>query len=403
MILCSNKNSIAQNNINEYSQFECAHSKLVKLPINDNQTTFYEYRDQFSYWYRIESCNDSIIQCKINPINEGDDYTLLVYQYDQMDFCNKVFNDKIKPLKSSELASFSSDSNSNLVQVNLKPKMGDAFYLCVLNVSVSNCGHHLQLKNNHAVFNINAIHVPCKIEDEVEVKPTTQVEQSTITTEHELSVKVTLKDEYQPTKNIEAKLVIIDELTGNAINIDFKNQNTLELSIEKGKAYKVECLALGYKRFDHSIVISDYLNTSNGFDIFLRPLKSGDTFVMNSIYFYPNTYALKSKSKKEIDYLLNYLTNNPDVNIEIAGHTNENNKIRKNRAYKDKGPEWNFEGTSKKLSILRAESIKTQLTEKGIDASRIETKGYGGDKMIIENAKTLEDIEKNVRVEIQIL
>tara|TARA_R110001592_G_scaffold36893_2_gene123620 strand:+ start:11242 stop:12471 length:1230 start_codon:yes stop_codon:yes gene_type:complete len=396
-----NYSLFAQNTVNEYSQFECSHSKLVKFPVTDTQTTFYEHRDQFSFWYRVEAVTDGLIKCNIAPLTYDDEYTLFVYQYNKLDFCNKVFYNKIKPLKLTDFESSIINPKANLTQVTINAKQGDAYYVCVLNVSESNCGHHMQITNTTDTFSIDAIHIPCKPDETTTIKPV--IESTALTGNNLLKSTVTVKDEYVTTKNIDAKLIIKDELTGNAINIDFKTKNTFDLMIEKGKAYKVECLAMGYKRFNHSIVISDYLNDSLAFDVFLRPLKKGETFVMKSIYFYPNTYALKSKSKQEIDYLLNYLTNNPEVKIEISGHTNGDNKIHKNRAYKDKGEEWNFEGSSKKLSDYRAATIKAKLIEKGIDSSRIETTGYGGAKMIIENAKTLEEIEQNVRVEVQIL
>jgi outer membrane protein OmpA-like peptidoglycan-associated protein len=391
----------AQNTVNEYSQFECSHSKLVKFPVSDNQTTFYEHRDQFSFWYRIETTTDGLITCDITPLTTDDEYTIFVYQYNKLDFCNKVFYNKVKPLKITDFENVKNDTKANLTQVSIQAKQGDAYYVCVLNVSESNCGHQMQISNTTDTFGIEAIHIPCKLE-EVEVAKPIKIE-TQLTGNNLIKAVVTVKDEYAIAKNIDAQLIIKDELTGNAINIDFKSQNTFDLLIEKGKAYKVECLAMGYKRFNHSIVISDYLNDSLAFDVFLRPLKKGETFVMKSIYFYPNTYALKSKSKQEIDYLLNYLNNNPEVSIEISGHTNGDNKIHKNRAYKDKGEEWNFEGSSKKLSDYRAATIKAKLIEKGITEDRIKTTGYGGSKMIIENAKTLEDIEQNVRVEVQIL
>lgn len=391
----------AQNSINEYSKFECAHSKLVKFPVSDTQTTFYEHRDQFSFWYRIEFVKNDTIEILSTSLNESDEYTLFVYQYNKLDFCNKVYHNKIKPLRSEDFISYKLDEKTNLTQVTIEPKRDEAYYICVLNVSESNCGHQLQVKNKNDFFSIDAIHIPC-IEEDNDFE-TIKLEQPELKGNSIIEALVKIKDEFDETKNIDAQLIIKDELTGNSLNIDFTNQNSFSLKIEKGKAYKVECIALGYKRFNHSIVISDYLSDGLNFDVFLRPLQKGDKFIMKSIYFYPNTYALKNKSKQEIEYLQNYLNNNPDVSIEISGHTNGDNKIHKNKAYKDKGKEWNFEGSSKKLSNFRADAIKNKLIENGIDATRIKTTGYGGSKMIIENAKTLEEIEQNVRVEVRIL
>jgi len=53
--------------------------------------------------------------------------------------------------------------------------------------------------------------------------------------------------------------------------------------------------------------------------------------------------------------------------------------------------------------MLRADEIKRKLVKKGIDEGRIYTKGCGGDNMIIKEAKDLEAIKKNIRVEVKLM
>ena len=53
--------------------------------------------------------------------------------------------------------------------------------------------------------------------------------------------------------------------------------------------------------------------------------------------------------------------------------------------------------------MYRAKEIKRKLVRKGVNENRIYTKGFGGDRMIIKDAKVLEAIEKNIRVEVKIL
>jgi outer membrane protein OmpA-like peptidoglycan-associated protein len=52
---------------------------------------------------------------------------------------------------------------------------------------------------------------------------------------------------------------------------------------------------------------------------------------------------------------------------------------------------------------MRAETIKNYLVKNGIDENRLTTIGYGGDRMIIEKPKTLEQALKNIRVEVHIV
>lgn len=416
----------AQNVINEFSHLECSQSKLLTIPFPEtaqkttatqplaiNQIVFYEHRDQFSYWYKLMVTDDRLIECKINAINPIDSYVLYIYKYNKDDFCNKVFYGKMKPLKSSDFYKNNNDDVAafELTQLKLKVKKNEVYYFCVLNTSPSNCGHSMQLIEGVDTMNIKAIHFPCS-DDDIEPKPvvkkvlpkkidSTSLVQQKIVLD---TIIVHTREESIKGKGVDAELKVKEELTGNEIKILSTGKNSYKIAVEKGKSYNVECIATGYKNFDHSIVISEYVDPdSNIFDVFLKPLKAGDNFVMNNIYFYPNTYALRKGSEKELTYLLNYLLNNPEVKVELQGYTNGDNRCKKNKAYKKKGPEWNFSGSAKKLSQYRAEAIKKYLVQKGVHKENISTKGFGGEKMIVANPKTHEAIEKNIRVEVLIV
>jgi len=415
--------SYSQNVSSEYSNFDCSKAKQITIPFPStnnsfaiknatakNQIIFYEHRDQFSYWYKLICTEDRLIDCKITPINSKDSYALYVYKNNNDDFCNNVFLGKVKPLKwSNFINNMGGKETFELSEIQMKIKKNEIYYFCVLNTSPANCGHTMRLITGNDTLTINAIHFPCT-DEEPETKLIATKNQSKkteqIPDQKQIFEKIILsvKEENNITKKVDSRIKIKDELTGKEILIESTGQNSFLLDIEKGKSYNVECIATGYKKFDHSIVISDYVNPfNNAFDVFLRSLKTGDNFVMEHIYFYPNTYALRNGTEKEISYLLNYLINNPDVKIELQGYTNGNKRIKRNAAYKGKGPEWNFKGSAKKLSRQRAETIKESLVKQGIDTKRISTKGFGGEKMIIANPKKLEDIQKNVRVEVMIL
>lgn len=392
--------SKAQNFINENSVFECDKAFPISFPlqIKNDQTVFYQYEEQFSFWYKFESRQEEIINFQLSSIDDNDRYTVFVYEYSGDDFCYAVFNQKIKPLK-ERLINKKSNSIGLTTDFKLNPGKGKNYFFCILNTSEKNCGHHLKIDSKTESITIKSIHIPCSI-DEVEKNKTNN---DIISSDKSLITSVNLIDYDHPDKNIKAEITIKEIEFNTEIKIDFDNSKTNSLKIEKGKSYTVTCIAPGYKRFDYNIIISEYMETDvSSFDIYLKSLKSGDKFLMNHVYFYPNTYALKTVVRKELNYLINFLNNNPELSIELAGHTNGNNKIKRNKAFKKRGERWNFEGSSKKLSTLRAEEIKLKLVKKGINPSRINTKGYGGDKMIIKDAKTLEAIEKNIRVEITI-
>lgn len=93
--------------------------------------------------------------------------------------------------------------------------------------------------------------------------------------------------------------------------------------------------------------------------------------------------TIKTESAPIIDEIQKLLTANPNLRIAIEGHTDNSGDAAHN----------------KKLSEQRANAVKAALTSKGIDSSRLQTKGWGSDKPIVENTSE-ENKAKNRRVEI---
>ena len=96
--------------------------------------------------------------------------------------------------------------------------------------------------------------------------------------------------------------------------------------------------------------------------------------------------VLKPKSKIELDNFYNYLVNNPELKIQLRGHTdNQGNE------------EHNLD-----LSQRRAEAVMKYLTNKGIKAERLTAKGYGETQPIDTN-NTKEGRAKNRRTEYKVM
>ncbi|MBN8703573.1 MAG: OmpA family protein [Bacteroidetes bacterium] len=205
---------------------------------------------------------------------------------------------------------------------------------------------------------------------------------------------------------VDVAIKIIDELTGKEVAIAKTGKPGEYLfNVDNTKKYRVECTAIGYKPFEKTIEIADVVTKTNSniFNLKLEPLTAGQTFILRNIQFHANTYVTKSQSKHELDRLYKYMKDNPTVIIEISGHTNGNKKIAPDPLKAKLGKEWSFSGSSKKLSYLRALEIKEYLTKKGIDGKRIKVEGYGGNKPLIPDANTQEQMQKNMRVEVLLL
>lgn len=121
-------------------------------------------------------------------------------------------------------------------------------------------------------------------------------------------------------------------------------------------------------------------------DIPLDPIGAGVVFTLNNVFFEYNKYALKDKSKVELDNLVKFLKENPEINGEISGHTD--NIGDKNR--------------NKELSLQRAHSVRDYLVEHGVNAARLVYKGYGDAQPATTN-DTEEGRAKNRRIEFKIL
>lgn len=218
-----------------------------------------------------------------------------------------------------------------------------------------------------------------------------------------IPVKCTVTDAIKGV-GIDNAPVITDELTGKPVAIKKHKAGEYEIVIEKGKTYKVECNAIGYKNFDHSIDISKIIKgEETDMELKLQPLVAGENFILKNIYFNANTPVIRSESNKELEKLYIFMKNNPDAVISIEGHTNSNRYISRDSKRQQIGGKWAFHGSAHKLSKFRADEVSAFLVKRGIDAGRIKTKGWGGDRELYPNATTLEESSKNMRVEVVIL
>jgi len=105
-------------------------------------------------------------------------------------------------------------------------------------------------------------------------------------------------------------------------------------------------------------------------------------FVTRAITFDVNKASIKPESMGFLNELSKFLKENPTVKLEIGGHTDSDGD----------------DASNMKLSQARAEAVRTQLQSMGVDAARLNAKGYGETKPADSNA-TPEGKANNRRVE----
>ena len=127
-----------------------------------------------------------------------------------------------------------------------------------------------------------------------------------------------------------------------------------------------------------------FLTGDKTFNFETMPISSRIQF--NNMEFDNGKADLKSGMFDDLDKIINFLMDNPAIQLHIEGHTDS-----------DGNPELN-----RKLSQARADAIRAYLIDFGkVDATRVQATGYGSSKPIVEE-KTAADKKLNRRVEFKI-
>jgi OmpA-OmpF porin, OOP family len=114
----------------------------------------------------------------------------------------------------------------------------------------------------------------------------------------------------------------------------------------------------------------------------LDALNKSGKIVTHGIHFDVNSATVKAESMGTINEIARLLRDNPQLKLEIGGHTDSTGNPAANVS----------------LSQQRAESVKKLLVGEGIDAGRLSARGFGAGVPIAPN-DTLEGKAQNRRVE----
>ncbi|MGB5978307.1 MAG: OmpA family protein, partial [Cyclobacteriaceae bacterium] len=111
------------------------------------------------------------------------------------------------------------------------------------------------------------------------------------------------------------------------------------------------------------------------------------SIVLENIYYDLDKWDIRPDAAQELDKLVNILKDNPQIRIELSSHTDS----RADDDYNDV------------LSQRRAESAVEYIINQGIEPQRLRAKGYGEQRLIVKNAQTEAQHQRNRRTEFKVI
>lgn len=154
--------------------------------------------------------------------------------------------------------------------------------------------------------------------------------------------------------------------------------------LEVGQSYEILVTKEGY--FNKTIKIDNQSKNDILQEILMTPVEIGKSIIIDDLHFKTGLTELDDDSYRLLDQLVDFMSHNSTLKVEIAGHTDSDGSEEFNQS----------------LSEGRAQSAVNYIIEKGIDESRLVAKGYGESEPMVEN-DTEENKAKNRRVELKVI
>ncbi len=213
----------------------------------------------------------------------------------------------------------------------------------------------------------------------------------------------TLREDIRPLKTLWVKGKVFDKktLAGLPSSVELTNIHTRNIiskvqtdeegnyltALPIGKDYAFNVNRKGYLFYSDNFSLSNHPTDSvYNKDVPLQPLEAGAIIVLKNIFFDTKKFELKPESKVELDKVIALLKENPNLKIQINGHTDNVGTSTDNLA----------------LSNNRAKAVVGYFLSKGIVPARLAYKGFGAIKPLAEN-KTENGKALNRRTELSVI
>ncbi|MCB9195321.1 MAG: OmpA family protein [Flavobacteriales bacterium] len=205
-------------------------------------------------------------------------------------------------------------------------------------------------------------------------------------TQQKATVNVTVTDfDNIPLKG--EQILFVDQNDQSTLKGISNKEGKFSIELSGGSTYDIKIKSVGEAQDYNTLEIPTIgPNESYGEAIMQVMIEQPTQFTLNNVFFDTGKSSLKSTSYKELDELVDLLKLQPDLKIEIAGHTDNVGSDESNKT----------------LSEERAKAVLDYLVQEGIDKNRLTSNGYGSSIPVADNT-TESGRKKNRRTEIHIL
>lgn len=182
-------------------------------------------------------------------------------------------------------------------------------------------------------------------------------------------------------RGLKAKAEIVDLESGKVVaNTQSDEKGNFLLCLPSGMDYALHVSREKFLFYSENFSLTEPASVDEPFEmtIMLQPVPKTkpsvaeakkQPIVLKNIFFETGSAALKQASAAELDRLVNLLTDNPDLRIQINGHTDDVGEEQDNL----------------KLSEDRAKAVYDHLVSKNIAIERLKFKGFGESSPIADN------------------
>ena len=174
------------------------------------------------------------------------------------------------------------------------------------------------------------------------------------------------------TEGLPSAVELTEIKSGNLISkIQTDEDGNYLVTLPVGKDYAFNVNRKGYLFYSDNFSLAKN-NPDSVFivNIPLQPIEKGATIVLKNIFFETGKFELQNESKSELNKLVTLLNDNPNLKIQIDGHTDNVGQEKDNLL----------------LSTNRAKAVVGYLLNKSINVQRLTYKGFGSSKAVANNA-----------------